>query len=135
MTGGPNGTVEVQARIDGALEVPTAVLGALDDEEVTGPHLLFGRHRADDLAGRLVAAIEDLELVTSSIVDAVGIERLIDGSGARSDVTVDGHLDRWDLPLVEQVQRYLSQRFAVPPSDLASAWADILHSPTREGDR
>jgi len=124
---GPGGTVEVQARIDGALEVPTAVLGALDGEEVTGPHLLFGRHRVEELAGRLVAAIEDLELVTSSIVDAAGIERLLDGSGARTDVTVDGHLDRWDLPLVEQVQRYLSQRFAVPASSLDSSWEDILH--------
>jgi hypothetical protein len=124
---GPGGTVEVHARVDGALEVPAAVLGAVDGEEATGPHLILGRHRVDELAGRLVAAIDDLELVTSSIVDAAGVERLLDGSGARTDVTVDGLLDRWDLPLVEQVQRYLSQRFAVPPDALVSRWANILH--------
>jgi hypothetical protein len=122
---GPSGTVEVQARVDGAFEVPAAVLGGADGEEATGPHLLFGRHRAGELAGRLVAAIEDLELVTSSIVDGAGIERLLDGSGARTDVTVDGHLDRWDLPLIDQVRRYLSQRFTVPLSDLTSPWPDI----------
>jgi hypothetical protein len=124
---GPAGTVEVQARVDGALEVPTAVLGVDDGEEAKGPHLLFGRHRVDELASRLVAAIADLELVTSSIVDAAGIERLLDGSGARTDVTVDGHLDRWDLPLIDQVRRYLSQRFAVPLSDLASPWPEIIY--------
>ena len=60
---GQGGTVEVQARADGSLEVPTALLGA---EEADGaPHLLFGRHRTEELAGRLVAAIDDLELVTS----------------------------------------------------------------------
>jgi len=124
---GPSGTVEVLARGDGALEAPAAVLAAVDGEEATGPHLLFGRHRVEELAGRLVAAIDDLELVTSSIVDAAGVERLLDGSGSRSDVTVDGHLDRWDLPLIEQVQRYLSQRFTVPLSSLASSWPNILH--------
>jgi len=128
---GPSGTVEVLARGDGALEAPAAVLGAVDGAvdaaEATGPHLIFGRHRVDELAGRLVAAIDDLELVTSSIVDAAGIERLLDGSGARTDVTVDGLLDRWDLPLVEQVQRYLSQRFTVAPDALVTRWANILH--------
>jgi hypothetical protein len=135
---GPGGTVEVQARADGALEVPTAVLGGAEGstegavegsavgEEATGPHLLFGRHRTDELARRLVAAIDDLELVTSSIVDAAGIERLLDGSGARTDVTVDGHLDRWDLPMIDQVRRYLAQRYSIPLSSLDSPWQDLI---------
>lgn len=67
---GLGGTVEVQARADGALEMPTTVLGwvegSAEGEEATGPHLLFGRHRTDELAHRLVAAIDDLELVTSA---------------------------------------------------------------------
>jgi DNA-binding ferritin-like protein (Dps family) len=101
--------------------------GSAVGEEATGPHLLFGRHRTDELAHRLVAAIDDLELVTSSIVDAAGIERLLDGSGARTDVTVDGHLDRWDLPMIDQVRRYLAQRYTVPLSALTTPWSNIIH--------
>jgi len=126
---GPAGTVEVHARIDGALEVPTAVLG-IGGKGATGsegPHVLYGRHRVGELAAQLVAAIDDLELVTSSIVDASGVERLLDGSGARTDVTVDGHLDRWDLPLIDQVRRYLSQRFTFPLSELTSQWSNIIY--------
>jgi hypothetical protein len=132
---GPAGTVEVHARGDGALEVPAAVLASsVDATEAVepgpeGPHVIYGRHRVEELATQLVAAIEDLELVTSSIVDASGVERLLDGSGARSDVTVDGHLDRWDLPLIEQVRRYLSQRFNVALSELVQSLPDILFVP------
>jgi hypothetical protein len=127
---GPGGTVEIQARADGSLEAPAVVLGGSGGsavgEEATGPHLLFGRHRTDELARRLVAAIDDLELVTSSVVDAAGIERLLDGSGARTDVTVDGHLDRWDLPMIDQVRRYLAQRYSIPLSVLDSPWQDLI---------
>jgi hypothetical protein len=127
---GSGGTVEVHARADGSLEAPAAVLGAAagsaGGEDATGPHLLFGRDRTDELARRLVAAIDDLELVTSSIVDAAGIERLLDGSGARTEVTVDGHLDRWDLPLIDQVRRYLAQRFTVSLSALDSPWPNLI---------
>jgi len=122
---GPGGTVEVHARGDGALEVPSVLVGAEDG----APHVLFGRHRAAELAGLLAAAIADLTLVTSSIVDASGVERLLDGSGARSDVTVDGHLDRWDLPMIEQVRRYLSQRFSVPLGAIRSGWTDVVFVP------
>jgi len=121
---GPDGTVEVLARPDGALEGPAAVLGAGG-----GPHVLFARHRAEELAGLLVAAIDDLELVTSSLVDGAGVERHLDGSGARSDRTVDGLLDRWDLPLIEQVRRYLAQRFDVSPSELLLSRSDRLFLP------
>lgn len=89
------------------------MLGAED----AGPHVLFARHRAAELAALLSAAVDDLELVTSSILDAAGVERLLDGSGARGDV-VDGILDRWDLPMIEQVRRYLADRYAVALSDL-----------------
>jgi hypothetical protein len=119
---GPGGTVEVHARGDGALEVPAALVGGGDG----APHVLFSRHRTSELAHLLVAAIDDLTLVTSSIVDASGVERLLDGSGARSDVTVDGHLDRWDLPMIEQVRRYLAQRFNIPLSELAPRWSETL---------
>ena len=141
---GPAGTVEVVARPDGALEVPGAVLAAATGGD-GGPSVLFARHRSEELAALLVAAIDDLELVTSSIVDASGIERLLDGSGRRTDVTRDGHLDRWDLPLIDQVRRYLSQRFSVPLSDLeplptgglfirlgrVPIVIDVLHDPRR----
>ena len=110
---GPGGTVEVVARQDGSLEVPAAVLGPED----AGSHVLFARHRTAELAALLAVAVEDLELVTSSILDAAGVERLLDGSGARADV-VDGVLDRWDLPMIEQVRRYLADRYAVALSDL-----------------
>jgi len=125
---GPAGTVEVHARIDGALEVPTAVLST-GDKGATGseaPHVLFGRHRVGELAAQLVAAIDDLELVTSSIVDASGVERLLDGSGARTDVTVDGLLNRWDLPMIEQVRRYLSQRFTEPLNRLTEGGPNAI---------
>jgi len=125
---GPAGTVAVHARSDGALEVPAALLDTGGDREsgLEGPHVLVGRHRVGELAVQLVAGIEDLELVTSSIVDASGVERLLDGSGARSEVTVDGLLDRWDLPLIEQVRRYLSQRLTLPLSELTSSGPDIV---------
>jgi hypothetical protein len=119
---GAGGTVEVLARVDGALEVPAAVLG----ESGGGPHVLFGRHQVEELAGLLVAVIDDLELVTSSIVDGAGIERLLDGSGARTETTVDGLLDRWDQPLIEQVRRYLTQRFALSPSDFAPGLSNVI---------
>ncbi len=70
------------------------MLGALDERNATGPHLIFGRHRVAEVAGRLVAAVDDLKLVMSSIEDAAGVERLLAGAGARTDVTVDGLLDR-----------------------------------------
>jgi hypothetical protein len=128
---GSGGTVEVHARSDGALEVPAVIIAAAGrDEGARGsdgaPHVLFGRHRAVELAGLLVAAIADLALVTSSVVDASGVERLLDGSGARSDVTVDGHLDRWDLPMIEQVRRYLAQRFNVSLTEITPRWSEVL---------
>jgi len=121
------GTVEVHARSDGALEVPAAVLGfgVRTEPRREGPHVLYSRHRVAELATQLVAAIGDLELVTSSIVDASGVERLLDGSGARSELTVDGLLNRWDLPLIEQVRRYLAQRFNLPLSGLRRTWPDV----------
>lgn len=138
---GPGSVVEVLARADGALEVPAAVLGVHD----AGPHVLWARHRSGELAAALVAALGDLELVTSSVVDGSGVERLLDGSGARTETTVDGLLDRWDLPLDEQIRRYLAQRFSVSPSELAGSPTgsvllrlrgqpiaiDVLHGPTR----
>lgn len=117
---GTRAGVEVHARQDGSLEVPAEVLGGLFDGSEGGPHVLFARHRSTELAELLVAAVDDLELVTSSVLDASGVERLLDGTGARADVT-DGILDRWDLPLIEQVRRYLAQRFALPLSGLTVA--------------
>jgi len=125
---GPDAAVEVHARSDGALEVPAALLvtGEEDGAGPGGPHVLYGRHRTEELAAQLVTAIGDLELVTSSVVDASGVERLLDGAGARSDVTVDGLLDRWDLPLIEQVRRYLAQRFTVSLNELVPRWAGAI---------
>jgi hypothetical protein len=117
---GAGAGVEVHARQDGSLEVPAAVLGGLFGGSEAGPHVLFARHRNAELAELLVAAVDDLELVTSSILDASGVERLLDGTGARADVA-DGILDRWDLPLIGQVRRYLAQRFALPLSGLTVA--------------
>ena len=117
---GPGVGVEVHARSDGSLEVPAEVLGGLFGGSEGGPHVLLARHRSAELAELLVAAVDDLELVTSSILDASGVERLLDGTGARADVT-EGVLDRWDLPLIEQVRRYLAQRFALPLSELPVA--------------
>lgn len=59
-------------------------------------------------------------------MDAAGIERLLDGSGARTDVTVDGTLDRWDLPMIDQVRRYLAQRYSMPLGALESPWQDLI---------
>jgi hypothetical protein len=139
---GPGAGVEVHARNDGSLEVPAEVLGGLFGGSEGGPHVLLARHRSAELAELLVAAVDDLELVTSSILDASGVERLLDGTGARADVT-EGVLDRWDLPLIDQVRRYLAQRFALPLSELTVASngslfigigrlpvaIDVLHAP------
>lgn len=110
---GSGATVEVLARSDGALEVPASVIGA----GIASPHVLFGRHRVQELSKLLVGGISDLSLVTSSVVDGAGIERLLDGSGARSDIAKDQVLNRWDLPLVEQVRRFLAQRIGGSLSD------------------
>jgi hypothetical protein len=77
-------------------------------------HHLADRSLLDDLVLAEMKYLQPLEV--------------LDGSGARTDVTVDGHLYRWYLLLIEQLQRYLSQRFAVPPSDLSSPGADLLHT-------
>jgi hypothetical protein len=98
--------VEVHARGDGSVEVPGRVLGRRGVAILT-------RLELADLAAHVAQAVGALDVGRSRLVDGAGVERALDGSWPDLEIDIDGILDRTDMPLGEQVRRFLAHQYAL----------------------
>lgn len=106
--------VEVHARGDGSVEVPGSVLGRRGVAVLT-------RLELAELAEHLTRTLGALDVGLSRIVDGAGAARALDGSWPELEIDIDGILDRTDMPLGDQVRRFLAHQYAMSYSALRPA--------------